>query len=239
LKSSTRRYFATSTHPAARVIRGVYRFLRTFSLPAPKWIFRPLLSVFLFVRGAYYFLMRVFVCEPFFKSYCTSYGRNLHTGVFIHWVHGRGHLIIGDDVTIDGKCSFVFAIRYTDQPTLRIGNNVAIGHNSTFTVGREISIGNNVMIGGNVEIFDSPGHPTDPVLRLAGSPALPEDVKAIRIEDNTWIGSGTIIYPGVTIGEGSVVARGAIVMSDVPPNVIVAGSPARQIKRIGSSQGST
>jgi acetyltransferase-like isoleucine patch superfamily enzyme len=65
---------------------------------------------------------------------------------------------------------------------------------------------------------------------------LPEDVKAIRIEDNAWIGSGTIIYPGVTVGEGSIVARGAIVMSSVPPNVIVAGSPARQIARIGNSK---
>jgi acetyltransferase-like isoleucine patch superfamily enzyme len=92
------------------------------------------------------------------------------------------------------------------------------------------------MIGENVVMFDSPGHPTDPVLRLAGSPALPQDVKPIRIEDNVWIGSGTIIYPGVTVGEGSIVARGAIVMNNVPPYVIVAGSPARQIARIESAK---
>jgi acetyltransferase-like isoleucine patch superfamily enzyme len=239
LSSSARHYFATSNRPAARTIRRIYRFLQNFSLPAPKWIFRPILAVFLVLRGAYYFVVRVFICEPLFKAYCTSHGRNVHTGVFLHWVHGRGVLIVGDNVIIDGKCSFVFAIRYTDRPTLRIGNNVGIGHHSTFTVGREITIGNNVMIGGNVEIFDSPGHPTDPALRLAGLPALAEDVKPVHIKDNAWIGSGTIIYPGVTIGEGSVVARGAIVMSDVPPYVIVAGSPARQIKRIGSAEGST
>ena len=234
--NSLYRHLAISKHPVARAIRTIYHFLHNFSLPAPRWIFRPLLAVYLLLRSVYYFLIRVFVCEPFFKMYCTEHGRNVHTGVFVHWILGRGQLIVGDNVTVDGKCGFIFAVRYTEQPTLRIGNNVGIGHNSTFTIGREITIGNNVMIGGNVEMFDSPGHPTDPVLRLAGSPAMPEDVKAICIEDNVWIGSGTIIYPGVTVGQGSIVARGAVVMNNVPANVIVAGSPARQIARIGRKE---
>jgi len=223
---------ALSDHPVARSLRTARSFVSGFSLPAPRWFFRPLLAVFLALRVLYYFLIRVFVCEPFFKTYCTEYGRNLHTGVFIHWVKGRGKLIVGDDVIIDGKCAFIFALRYTENPTLRIGNRVGIGHNSIFTIGREITIGNHVMIGGKVEMFDSPGHPTDPVLRRAGSPALPEDVKPIHIEDDAWIGSGAVIFPGVTIGRGSVVARGAIVMSNVPPYVVVAGSPARQIARL-------
>ena len=229
-------HLAISNDPVARAIRAIYRCVRNFSLPAPIWIFRPILSVYLFLRETYYFLVRVFVCEPFFKAYCTKYGRNVHTGPFVHWIQGRGQLIVGDNVTIDGKCSFIFAVRYTDHPTLRIGNNVGIGHNSTFTIGREITIGNNVMIGGNIEMFDSPGHPTDPASRLAGLPALPEDVKPIHIEDNVWIGSGTTIFPGVTLGEGCIVARGAIVMSNVPPYVIVAGSPARQIARLGNTK---
>jgi acetyltransferase-like isoleucine patch superfamily enzyme/acyl carrier protein len=231
--SSLHRRLALSNHPAARGARAIYRFLRNFSLPAPRWIFGPILVAYLFSREVYYFLIRVFVCEPFFKAYCAKYGRNVHTGVFVHWIQGRGQLIVGDNVIVDGKCSFIFALRYTEQPTLRVGNNVVIGHNCTFTVGREITIGNNVMIAGNVEMFDSPGHPTDPALRLAGSAALPEDVKPIRIEDNVWIGGSAIIYPGLTVGEGSIVAKGAIVMNNVPPNVIVAGSPARQIARIG------
>lgn len=218
----------------ARGIRAIYRFIRDFSLPAPRWIFGPILQAYIFLREIYYFSVRVLVCEPLFKAYCAKYGRNLHTGAFIHWVMGRGQLIIGDNVTVDGKCSFIFAVRYTERPTLRIGNNVRIGHNCVFTIGREIMIGNNAMIGGNIEMFDSPGHPTDPALRLAGAPALPQDVKPIRIEDNVWIGSGSTIFPGVTLGEGCIVARGAIVMSSVPPYVIVAGSPARQIARLNN-----
>jgi tetrahydrodipicolinate N-succinyltransferase len=206
--------------------------VRNFSVPAPRWFVRPVLFLFTSLRAIYYFCYRVFICEPLFKAYCSEYGRNLHTGAFIHWVIGPGRLIIGDNVVVDGKCSFVFAHRYTEHPTLRIGDNVGIGHNSVFTVGREITIGNNVMMGGNIEVFDTPGHPTDAALRIAGMPALAEDVRPVHIEDNVWVGSGTIIYPGVTLGEGCIVARGAIVMSSVPPYVIVAGSPARQIARI-------
>ena len=205
LPLSQARDFTTPRGPGIRVI---YRFLHDFSLPAPRLIFGPILAAFLFAREVYYFLFRVFVCEPFFKMYCTEFGRNVHTGVFVHWVQGQGKLFIGDNVTVDGKCSFGFAVRYTELPTLRIGNNVVIGHGCAFTVGRGITIGNNVMIAPNVEISDSPGHPTDPALRLAGSPALPEDVRPIRIQDNVWIGSHATICPGVTVGEGSIVARG-------------------------------
>jgi len=235
LRSLYRR-LATSNDPTTRGLRAIYRLVHGASVPAPRWLFRPILGAYLFLREVYFFVIRVFVCEPFFKAHCNTYGRNVHTGVFVHWFQGQGQLIVGDNVTVDGKCSFVFAARYTEQPTLRIGDNVRIGHNCAFTVGREITIGNNVLIAGNVEMFDSPGHPTDPVLRLAGSPALPEDVKAIRIENNVWVGGNVIIYPGVTIGENSVVARGAIVMSNVPSNVVVAGSPARQIARLGPAE---
>ena len=217
-------------------MRASYKWLRNFSLPAPRWFFRPILAAFLLFRAIYYFLIRVFVCEPLFKTYCVQCGRNVHTGVFVHWIQGRGKLIVGDNVTIDGKCSFTFAVRYTEQPTLNIGNNVVVGHNSSFTIGREITIGNSVLIASNVQMFDSPGHPTDPDLRRSGASALPEEVKPIRIEDGAWIGGGAIIYPGVTIGAGSVVARGAIVMSNVPPNSVVAGNPARLIARLGHTK---
>lgn len=231
--SSLYRQLVLSSHPLARRARSLYHSLHKVSIPAPKLIVRPILSIFLIARSIYYFLIRIFVCEPLFKAYCTQYGTNVHTGVFLHWIQGRGALIVGDNVVVDGKCSFLFAVRYAERPILLIGNNVRIGHNCTFTIGREIVIGENVMIGMNVDIFDSPGHPTDPASRIAGLPALPGDVKPIRIERKAWIGSGAIIYPGITVGEAGIVARGAIVMSDVPPYTIVAGNPARQIARVG------
>lgn len=54
----------------------------------------------------------------------------------------------------------------------------------------------------------------------------------IVIQDDAWIGAGSIILPGVTIGEGSVVGAGAVVTKDVPPYTVVVGVPARPIQRI-------
>jgi acetyltransferase-like isoleucine patch superfamily enzyme len=83
-----------------------------------------------------------------------------------------------------------------------------------------------------VWIFDSPGHPADPAARKAGFPPSDDEVKPVIIEDNVWIGQSAIIMPGVTIGEGSIVASGSVVMTSVPPNIIVAGNPARQLRKL-------
>jgi acetyltransferase-like isoleucine patch superfamily enzyme len=226
------RFLAYSEHWSARLARNSRRAVLGFTLPAPRIVVRPLLALFLAIRATYYFLIRAFVCEPLFKAYCTSYGRNLRTGVFVHWVQGNGRIVIGNNVTVDGKCSFSFASRYAEQATLRIGDNCGIGHGCSFTVGREIRIGRNTRIAIGVSMFDSPGHPANPAARLAGSPATAEDVKPIHIGDNVWIGSGAVIFPGVTIGDGAVVAASAVVMTDVPPYTLVAGNPARQTRAL-------
>ena len=78
-------------------------------------------------------------------------------------------------------------------------------------------------------MFDSPGHPSDPQARLDNAPAPDAEVKPIVIADNVWIGGRAVIFPGVTIGEGSIVSACAVVTADVPPYSIVAGNPARRI----------
>lgn len=230
--TSAYRFLALSDHWLARVVRGAYRFLSNFSMPAPRWLVVPWLAAVIAMREAVYFVQRVFWCEPLFKAYCTSHGRRLKTGVFLHWVQGKGRLTVGDNVTVDGKSSFVFAVRYCDEPALEIGSNTIIGHNCSFTVGKKITVGSHCLIAGNVQMFDSPGHAMDPAGRKAGQPARIEDVLPIVIEDNVWIGRNAIIFPGVRIGEGSVVAMGTVVMNSIPPNTVVAGNPARQIRSL-------
>lgn len=228
--TSAYRFFAHSEHWSARAVRKGRRAVLNFEVPAPRVIVRPALFVFLAIRFTYHLLLRACICEPLFKAYCSSYGRNLRTGVFIHWVQGTGRIVLGDNVTVDGKCSFVFASRYTKSPALTIGDGAGIGHGCSFTVGREIVIGQNTRIATGVTIFDSPGHPANPSARLAGLPANVEDVRPVHIGENVWIGSGAVIFPGVTIGDGAVVAASAVVLADVPPQTLVAGNPARQIR---------
>jgi maltose O-acetyltransferase len=57
-------------------------------------------------------------------------------------------------------------------------------------------------------------------------------VFSCRIGNNVWIGGGAIINPGITIGDNSVIGSGSVVTRDVPPNVVVAGNPARVLKQL-------
>jgi acetyltransferase-like isoleucine patch superfamily enzyme len=228
-----RRTLALSDHWLPRLLRKCRRALLNFGLPPiPRFLTTPLLALFLTIRSIYKFAIRVFVCEPFFKAYCTSYGRGVHTGSHLHWVLGRGQLIVGNHVRIDGKCTFSFAARFSDQPTLIIGDRTGISHACHFTVGKKITIGQHCRIASNVWIFDSPGHSADPVARIAGLPPTDEEVVPVVIEDNVWIGRGAIIMKGVTIGQGSIIVAGSVVMTNVPPNTLVAGNPARQLRKL-------
>jgi carbonic anhydrase/acetyltransferase-like protein (isoleucine patch superfamily) len=220
---------ATSDHGLARFARSTYWGIRSFSLPAPSILVRPALAIVLAIRSVYYFLVRVLICEPLFKAYCESYGVRVHTGVFLHWVQGRGRIVLGDDVVVDGKCSFSFANRYDPHPTLTVGSNTGIGHNCTFIVAKSITIGEHCRIGTNVLIFDASGHPSDPNTRLRGDPAPANSIKPVTIARNVWIGHGATIFPGVTIGENSVISAGAVVVSPVEPNSLMLGNPARRM----------
>jgi acetyltransferase-like isoleucine patch superfamily enzyme len=232
--ASLYQFLATSDHPAARAVRGIRRGIQGLTLPAPRVVVKPMLWAFLGLRGAYFFAKRVLICEPLFKAYCRSYGRGVRTGVYIHWVQGKGDIILGEDVLVDGKCSFTFAARFTARPTLIVGDHTMIGHNCRFSVGKQITIGRYCHIASDVWLLDSSGHPSDPEARLAGLPPSPEEVLPVVVEDNVWIGSRSVVFPGITIGQGSIVAAASVVTGDVPPNTMVAGNPARKIRALAA-----
>lgn len=225
-------YLATSDAFLARCVRAIRRVLRQVSLPAPNLIFTPLLYLFLFLRYLYHGFLRVFVCEPLFKSYCSQYGRRLHTDCHIHWIQGKGKIIVGDDVRVGGKCDFFFAAKYSSEPALIIGDGSGIGHGCTFVIGKRITIGRNCQLSGDIWIADSNGHSTAPERRKSGMPPTPEEVRPVVIGDGVWIGRRSMIFPGVRVGEGSVIAAGAVVHSHVPPYSLVAGNPAKVVMRL-------
>jgi acetyltransferase-like isoleucine patch superfamily enzyme len=236
---SIRQFLAMSDHWIARATRGMARRWRTVGLPLPRPAAKILLGAFLLMRGVWYWIRRVLIAEPLFKAYCRSYGRRVRTDIFIHWVQGRGDLILGDDVLVDGKCSFTFASRYVPNPTLAIGSGTGIGHECIFTVGKRIDIGRKCRIASGVWMFDSHGHPADPQARLEDRTPTPDEVKPIVVEDNVWIGGRAVIFPGVTIGEGSIVSACAVVTTDVPRYSVVAGNPARRIGSLSPGSAGT
>jgi maltose O-acetyltransferase len=90
-----------------------------------------------------------------------------------------------------------------------------------------IRIGDDVQIGPNVQLL-TPTHPVEPEARRTGI----EGGRAISIGDNVWLGGGVIVCPGVTIGENTVVGAGAVVVKDLPSNVLAVGNPARPIRSL-------
>ena len=227
-----RRRVALSNHPLGVFARRAYRSSLKAHVPVPRLVGRAIRVVHRSVRGTYYGVYRLFVCEPLLRASATSYGRNLRGGTFIPWVVGTGDLVFGDDCVVVGKLSVWFAARFSDRPALVVGNRTGIGHDCAFTVAKGITIGDDCHIAGGTRMFDSSGHPLDPERRRLGNPPDDADVKPIVIGNNVWIGGYCTVFPGVTIGDNSVVATGSVVTGDVPPNVLVAGYPARQIKKL-------
>jgi acetyltransferase-like isoleucine patch superfamily enzyme len=107
---------------------------------------------------------------------------------------------------------------------IRVGHKVFINQCCTIYDMGGVDIADLVMIGPNVNIITT-GHPLDPAKRRAYIEAKP-----IVIEKNVWIATAATILGGVTVGENSVVAAGAVVTRDVPANSFVAGVPAKVIR---------
>lgn len=115
---------------------------------------------------------------------------------------------------------------YTDcGVNLHIGENVFFNSGCRFQDQGGIYIGDGCLIGHNV-VLATINHDFDPANRGTNLPA------PIRIGKNVWIGANATVLPGVTIGDNAVIAAGAVVTRDVSANTIVAGVPAKLIRRI-------
>ena len=115
---------------------------------------------------------------------------------------------------------------YTDcGRNIHIEKNVFINSGCHFQDQGGVYIGEGSLIGHNV-IIATLNHDMDPYHRADLHP------KPVHIGKRVWIGSGSILLPGVTIGDNSIIGAGSIVTKDVAPNTIVAGNPAKFIKNL-------
>ena len=108
-----------------------------------------------------------------------------------------------------------------------IGDHTRIGlHN---TIIGPVEIGNNVNLAQGITVTALNHNFSDTNKRIDEQGV---STNPVTIEDDVWVGANAVILPGVTIGEHCVVAAGAIVTKDVPPHSLVAGVPAKVIKKI-------
>jgi acetyltransferase-like isoleucine patch superfamily enzyme len=146
-------------------------------------------------------------------------------------------VVFGNHVSVYAGCSF--AIQKDGHCT--VGDFTLL--NGAIVMAEElVAIGSHCLISWGVGIADSDFHPLEPAQRLIDSQALapffenrPPRPKLktapVKIGDNVWIGMNAVILKGVTIGDNSVVAAGAVVTKSIPPNTIVAGNPAVTVKK--------
>lgn len=119
------------------------------------------------------------------------------------------------------------------SPVLLIGENCKMNDRVHISAHEMVVIGNNVLIGSNVLITDN-SHGSYDV--NSEGPDIPPDKKEIatspvRIGNNVWIGEFVSILPGVNIGNGVIVGSNSVVTHNIPDNTVVAGNPARPIKK--------
>ena len=149
-------------------------------------------------------------------------------------------LVGGANICIGNKCSigqYSALTVWTEEsdkeyPELKIGDGVSIGAFNHITCTNKIVIGDGVLIGKFVTVTDNSHGNTD----YASLHIKPNDRDVVSkgpviIGNNVWIGDKATILPGVTIGDGAVIAANAVVTKDVPAYSVAAGNPARIIKK--------
>lgn len=108
-----------------------------------------------------------------------------------------------------------------------IGENSFLNHGCVILDGAMVTIGSDVKIGPNCQLL-TPRHPIDYMERRGTrETALP-----ISVGDDTWLGGGVIVCPGVSIGKRCIIAAGSVVIRDIPDDCLAAGNPAVVKKRL-------
>jgi acetyltransferase-like isoleucine patch superfamily enzyme len=151
------------------------------------------------------------------------------------------YLFIGDGVTLNSRNRGYHINMHSPVKLFadRSGANIRIGdktriHGTCIHAYQSVTIGNNCLIAANCQIFDGNGHDTsfpnvENRINTTGAS------KPIVIEDNVWIGANSVVLPGVTIGQGSVISVNSVVTKDIPPMVIAGGNPAVIIKNYSAT----
>lgn len=151
------------------------------------------------------------------------------------YLRGKRHFSYGKGLTTGYSCRFDLG---GSETTLIIGDNCKMNDRVHIVAHEKVVIGDNVLMASNIFISDT----SHGEYREGGSAIsiAPDDRPLVTsptsIGDNVWIGEGAIIMPGVSLGRGCIVGANAVVTHSYPEGCILAGSPAKPIKRWNVSE---
>ncbi|GHH85017.1 hypothetical protein GCM10018793_51350 [Streptomyces sulfonofaciens] len=142
------------------------------------------------------------------------------------WIHLGDHCVIGEQVTL--TAGLVPGVDLGPDPVLRIGDGVVIGRGSHVIADTRVTIGSDCYVGPYVYVTSTNHSYDDPHQPIGRQWPRMEPVE---IGTGCWIGTGAVILPGAVVGRNVVVAAGAVVRGTVPDHSVVAGAPARVVRR--------
>jgi acetyltransferase-like isoleucine patch superfamily enzyme len=159
-------------------------------------------------------------------------GVYLDQGVYIH-ACPKGVEIGDNSIVMHGAILHVYNFRNLPNAGIKIGKDCLIGEYCVIRGQGGVHIGDRVYTSPFTQILAVNHIFNDP-----NRPFIEQGITAqgIVIEDDVWLGAGAIVTDEVRIGKGSVVAAGAVVTADVPPGTVVAGVPAKPVKKIDTNQ---
>lgn len=167
-------------------------------------------------------------------------GENVKFPYIESGVPSCGKIEVGDNSWIGG---IINMFPHNKDAVLKIGKDCYIGDGSRIWCAKSITIGDRVLIAHNVNIFDTATHPVNKKTRyehekIVKQSGLPKKKyseiaeSSVVIKDDVWIGCNSIILKGTEIGQGAIVAAGSVVTKNVPPDTMVAGNPAKVVKKL-------
>jgi acetyltransferase-like isoleucine patch superfamily enzyme len=143
------------------------------------------------------------------------------------YIHIGEGTLFGPQITL--SAGMVPGQQMVTDPVISVGDRCLFGKGSGIVGHLEIRIGNDVWTGHHVYITDQ-NHGYERLDLPISQQVMPE--RPVSIGDGSWLGHGTVVLPGVTIGRHVVVGANSVVTSDLPDNCVAAGVPARVIKQL-------
>lgn len=219
----------------ATLLNKLYYYARGFNIPSFFLPFYRICYKERFMRISFFRRLFTFIYwSPMFRSKCMSVGNSFnYVKLEQNFPYFSGNLSInlGSNVTVHSRSSFS-AGKVLNNPELIVGNDTYIGPGFSISISKKVVIGNKCHIASNVIIMDNDGHPLDPDKRAKHQTVDKENILPVIIEDNVWIGSNSIILKGVIIHKYSVIAAQSVVSRNVEQYTVVAGNPAKVIKKL-------
>lgn len=215
---------------ALKKVAGMILFPRVIRLPA---FLKPPLAVLYGLHfgaiGAWRAFSNIVYFHPIFQARTASMGEGVSIDR-LPFVEGHTEIHIGNHCRIGGGVSIASG-RVIDRPLFVLKDYAELGWNVHIVVNKEVVIEEHARISYDCRISDSDGHPREADRRAQNQPPDPRDIRSVRIGRHVWLGNGTHVMKGVTIGEGAVIGANSVVISDIPPYCLALGNPAEVLLR--------